>query len=394
MDILSENTAFHNIQKCLTKKCNTVHQAEDFLQFCIQIIFYEQINIAGLIPPYFIQKSKSIIEQLSFDFGIDVFTMDKKIRNENKLINNVSNILSLYIDDIFNNFKKFDKNSVMNLFPSLDQSSLELANLITTSINKKDYKFLSVDALQSSNLYSNDSGFLLIINRGDGVLNRIIKFATDNTWENWMTLYLHSKIKCLLNRNLAKLNNKIFSPSVIRSKEEFNNETIIENIDLILKNSITLIKSYDNKQYIGKLKIPSLLHYIIEESQGDVSEILKRTVEFRNKFSCVREYICEYGKNSLSLSFGVVNEIANKVSDTLKNGPAYPSKYIFENVYSHTIGIGPITASMPIPDKKTINRLKKLDICVTAFTETIDYMATSNYNYYTKKFLNNCGIIS
>ena len=394
MVILSENNSFQNIQRCLNKKCNAVHQVEDFLQFCIQIIFYDKINIAGIVPLYVIQNSNAIIEELSSNYEIDVFnvtTIDDNGENAVKLTNNVSNILSLHIDDILKDCKRLNKTDSVNLFPSLNQSSVALTNKATIAIKNKDIQFLTIDAVQFSS-FSQDSGFFKVVNNEAEILNKILNFATTNIWNDAMTFHLMSKIKYLLNKNLAILNQQIYAPSVIRGREEVKNKIILSNIDTIFKNSKNIMGIADTKKYVGNIKMSSLMYHIIEKSKGNVSDILKITAELRSKFSCVREYINNYGKNSSTISFGVVNEIANKVFDTLKNGPTYPSKKIFENTYAQTIGVGPFTASSPVPDTQTINRLNKLNVCVEAFTEVIDSMIENNNDNYTKKLINNCGV--
>jgi hypothetical protein len=51
MVILTENNAFQNIGKCLHKECTSETQIDDFLQFCIEFIFYDRTHIVGTVPP-------------------------------------------------------------------------------------------------------------------------------------------------------------------------------------------------------------------------------------------------------------------------------------------------------------------------------------------------------
>ena len=392
MIILSENNAFQNIRRCLDKKCSDVFQIEDLLQFCIQIIFYEKINIAGLIPYYIKQESEAIVNQLSSIYGIKVFnllTIDDNGDEAKKLTDIASDELCSDIDNIL---RDYDKKKSINLLPKLNKYSLEIVKGGTDAINSGNPKFIydNVDIIS----FAESSGFFKIIcNRNNNLFEKILAFrATNKTWNNSMTLHLLSQIRYSLNKNLAILNKQIYAPSVIRGRYEKKHKIILNKIDKIFLDTNNTLGLTNMEKYVGNITMPSLMYYITEKSKGNVSDILKITAELRSKFSCVREYIKDYGEDKIVHSVGAVNEIANKVSDTLEKGASYPSRIILENTYAHTAGVGPFTFSSPVPDIQTINRLKKLGTCVIAFTEVIDDMIEYNKDNFTKRLIRNCGI--
>jgi len=48
MNILIDNTGLQNFGSCLLKKCQDENAIDDFLQICIQIIFYDKLSVSIL----------------------------------------------------------------------------------------------------------------------------------------------------------------------------------------------------------------------------------------------------------------------------------------------------------------------------------------------------------
>ena len=390
MKILAENNAFQNIQRCLDKKCSDVHQVTDFIQLCIQIIFYENIDIAGLVPQNVVQETSEIIDKLK-TYEIDVFkllTIDDDENKKNELAKSVSDALSFNIDNIL---KDCDKKKSITLLPNLDESTLRLIKRGTEAIINKDSSFFVHYNYNRIISFSESSGFFKIINENN-LIDKLFEFSATKNWNNSMTVFLVSQMRYLLNKELSRSTERIYAPSVIRGREEITSKIIINNIDSILQNTKNRMGIADTEKYVGNIEMPSLMYYIIDKSKGNVVDMLKITAELRSKFSCVREYIKKYGGNNILISFGAVNEIATEVYERLKIGVPYHTRKIFQNTYAHMAGVGSFTVSSPISDVKTIKRINELNICVEAFTEVIGDMIENSTNFFTKKLFNNCGI--
>jgi hypothetical protein len=65
MDILAENNALHNLGLCMNKRCKDTEQVDDFIQLCIQMIFYNKISLSELVPDYVLGISSGIINFLT-----------------------------------------------------------------------------------------------------------------------------------------------------------------------------------------------------------------------------------------------------------------------------------------------------------------------------------------
>lgn len=375
MVILTENNAFQNVGKCLQKRCNDITQIEDFLQYCIELIFFDRTRIVGTVPPNVINDSKEIVGMLRDFYSIDNIEFENVKDNDKKahdLIHSVAQVLYIQIDAFFENFKSLTKNAVLEYLPTLAKDSIELVVDTTRAINEKNLNKLSDEYLKLST-FSRDSCYFKIINDDPRIIKRIFEFNDRFTWNEAMSLNLLTEIRFLTNRSLAKMNKQVFLPSIKRSRMDAKNKLIPKSID-------SIIKEYGN--LIGQIEMPSLKDYIIEKGLGKPKEMMKIAFELRNNFRPIRDYIRDIGKSNVTNSISVLNEIKNSILNKINNGPPYDSKIVLENARTDTIGVGPFTVSVPVIDTKTIERIRKLSVCVEAFTEVLeDMLEYQNYGF-------------
>jgi hypothetical protein len=196
-----------------------------------------------------------------------------------------------------------------------------------------------------------------------------------------MTMDLLTEIRLISNRELANMKNKIYLPSIKRGRIDKLNRLILETgVESIIEKTSEL----------SKLKMPSVKDYLIEKSKGKPKDLLKISCELRERFTPIRGYINDMGKGGITNSLATLNEIAKEVYNKISNGLPYESKIIFENIYTYNAGIGPVSGSIPIPDTQAINRMKKLNICVQAFTEIIDDMIKIQHDGFLATLVKNC----
>jgi hypothetical protein len=386
MIILSENNAFQNIAKCLKKECSSLEQIEDFLQHCIEIIFCDKIKIAGLVPQSIINDSNEIIESLKNNYSIpniEFEIIEDNSAKSDEIIQNVAYLLYYQMDTFLEKIKNFTKNEALTYLPKLPQDSIDLLVNTTKAIKEKN-KNIFEEYIKISK-FSVDSCFFKIVNTNDKIIEKIFAFDDNVGWNEAMSYCIISEIKFLSNRLLAKMNNLIYLPSIKRGRIDNNNRLLInrllpDKIDSIIKESVSLI---------GKLNMPSLRDYIVEKSMGRPKEILKIVSDLRDKFRPVREYISDIKKDSTINSMSALNEIANALFDKIRKGSPYNQKTIFENVYTYTIGVGPVGISAPVPDTRTLDRIRKLNTCVESFTEIIDDMLINNNSGFNRELIKN-----
>jgi len=62
--ILTENNAFQSVGKALEKKCTERFQIEDFLQYCVQLIFFDKTYLPRTVPQNVVEDSKYVAEHI------------------------------------------------------------------------------------------------------------------------------------------------------------------------------------------------------------------------------------------------------------------------------------------------------------------------------------------
>ncbi|MDR1443379.1 MAG: hypothetical protein LBI94_00705, partial [Treponema sp.] len=377
MNILAENNAIQNLGSCIYKRCSDIDQIEDFIQLCIQMIFYEEINLSGLVPDYVAKRSVEIIEQLAVDYNIRNIKFQEIDNNDaGTLIDEVSKRFSSQLDNIPG--RLVSEHDARTLLPKLNDDILKIINTITDSIKGNAYDMITGDLYQQSS-FSTDSSIIKIIVHEDRIFNKLVALSKSGGWNGNMSFQIVSDLRIITNRVLARNNDKIYSPAVKRGRKE---KPLLKAISLKIEDIIKNANS--NAWYPESIEIPSIKEYLINKGNSNPVEILKIVSELRDKFAPIRNYIQEIGENKIIESLGALNEIGNKLYDEIKMGKPSKKRRVLENI--HTAGTGLV----PVPGWPEIPREMKLDVCITAFTEIIDDMLISSSEYSYKEFIKNC----
>jgi len=373
MTILTENNAFQNIGKCFNAECESKIQVYDFLQFCIEFIFYDKTHIVGTVPPNVIHDTSEVIDKIKNKYHIDIFDFHyiKDDSEEAKtLIDSIADQVLFNIDDFFYTSKHFPDKEMMLNFPVLGDKSKELIEAATIAIknNKKYY----TDEYFKLSSFKRDSCYFKILNANKcEIIDKIFEFDSRNGWNNIMTLSLLTKIRFLTNRTMAKINHKIFMPSVKRGKNDFLYGLVTND----LKSNV-----YENP--IGFIKMPSVKKYIIEKGKGNPYNIMETAVELREKLNPIREYI---DKNKINL-FEDKNTLEN-IEKTLFEKINKKYKKANKKVAGNIITIDYEQVNKNDPD--LLLKYNKLEKCVQAFTE-ITTNNESDISEYEKDLIKNC----
>ena len=435
MDILCENNAFQNIDKCLKRECtyppilgkNKHYQVEDLLQFCIQIIFHDTINIAGNVPVTVYDETKQLIDVLKKHGIKDVFDInlfggedssDQVVAKADGILTGaVINVLmgseeenrKGSIDDYLTDCSNQENDSVellKNFFPNLTPENWDTVDQVTRAIQDNNTRLLN-----TYNAYATvrKDGGLLKIFSDEQVRQRIIDFANGN-WNLLMTLRLMVKFRNLLNQTLAKQDKQMLAPSVIRGKAALQENRIFQKIENIFKNvnhleDVTIgdINCDDDTPEfanIGSVTMPSLKQYLIRESEGQVASVLEKTAELRSRFSSLRNFIRNRTENTNYTRWWTgLNEIAQNVSANIPGLPECNQKPVSANVLVIPTPWGripvPITTlptpwgSVPMPKFWEIPQAWRKDASVQAFTEIILDMDERDNNA-AQQLIDNC----
>jgi len=386
MNILIENSAFQNMGLCIGKKCQDDDQIDDFLQVCIQMIFYEKFSLSGLVPEYIEQRSIEIIDTLKRVFKFSNVDIDfQKINNNDSddLIKKVGKKYCLGIDHRLEEYKIQIENPI-GLLPPLNDETFERLKKCTEAVKNNNIDILMKGDLYQQSTFSTDSSLVKIICSEEEIFKKFVKFSKDYDWNESITLQIISDLRVLTNKILAEKNDKIYSPAVRRGRRE---RIILDKIILLKIEKIT--NDVAAELYSPTtITMPSVKDYIIEKGEGNPIEILKIVSGLREKFRPVREYIQKMEKNNKSFPQQTLNEISTRAVEEAKIGKPSKHKKVIEN--THDLNLGPLgTYSVPVFSE--MGRRNKLHHCVLAFTEISNDMPKYNEGYfYDKELKKNC----
>jgi len=381
MVVLAENGAFQNLGLCIEKKCKDTDQIDDFLQLCIQMIFYDKISLSGLVPDYIAQRSKEIIDTLKrADTLFDIDFQNINNKDSDEMIKEVGEVYYRKIDDSLEEYKTIIKNA-KGLLPKLNDATFEKIKKVTEAIKNNSIDTITKGDLYQQSTFSTDSSLVKIISYEENIFKKLVVFSKEYDWNETMSLQVISDLRVLTNKILAVKNGKYYSPSVRRGRKE---KQIIDKIFLSKIENLTRDAAAElfNPAYIS---MPSLKDYITEKGKGNPIDIIKVVSKLRKDFGPVRERIQKLGKNSIYGSLQALNEISIRVIEEAKNGRPSPHKKVVENVKD--LNLGPIAFSCP--DISEINRETKLEHCVLAFTETIEDMILNNDGKFYRELIKN-----
>jgi hypothetical protein len=171
MNILLDNTGFQNFGKCFFHSLdpkNNKFGIKDFLQICIQIVFYDKITISTIVPKKIKEYSDEIIDVIK-NIDCDIIDTNNLNLQNFELSDILDDIAEEYYDKIDHSFNKCRKlvsikSSNKNHIPDLDIEATKLFSFATDAIREKNENAISMLAEKSKN-EKIDSSFFDIVTR-------------------------------------------------------------------------------------------------------------------------------------------------------------------------------------------------------------------------------------
>jgi hypothetical protein len=388
MDILLENNSFQNFGNLLRVDFSTEEEIKDFLQICIQIIFYENIYLSSLVPNYVHRNSIEIAGIVnSFKSGIIKVSSNKLDKQEHEnVIENTANDVANCIDLKLKKYLNITKKDIEKLLPRLDEKLLKLLDTGTTAIIKQDRALLSGELLERSIKAKHDSSFCEIINKNEKILDSILSFSGKHGWSIAHTYKLVSDLRIHSNINVAVLNKAIYSPSVRRTIEENAARKFYLQFDKMIQTCYQELP--EEIYYINHdIKLPSIESMLFNRGKSKPMDILKVSIELRDLFEPVRRLIKEKEKTRIGgyNIFAIENEIeelSKRLYESIRTGEKHTFDIICEHKYELPIGFSiPKVGDFKLtwPNFKEIKHDLLLRKCCRAFTEMMNIMIDDNY---------------
>ena len=386
MVILIGNNAFQNVGKTLRKECTDTFQVADFIQYCIQLIFYEKTCIDGTVHPEVLEVSQEVSEKLKHMYSINNISFEfvtDGSKKGNELIKTISEVLlDERLDNFAEKFKNVTQNDTRNLMGSLPPNAAEFIEKTTEALKRKNITKLFEEYLPTSN-FSNDSSFLKILNARSEIIDKLFRVNDTVEWNVAMTYGLIAEVRSMTNRELAIMNKLIYFPSIKRSLNDKKNILALKPEDFD-----SIIKEWGHVGIIKRYEMPSIRQYLINESKGNPNIILELTCKLRENFKPIRKFINKEGQGNKANEIHALEEIAHKLIEKKAGENNVPVMYSSVTVNG---SIGPLGISKQIKDQKAEARERRLHKCVQAFTEITDKMLLlDNSSDYEKKLIENC----
>jgi hypothetical protein len=425
MNILLDNTGFQNFGMCFHHSLdpnNLNYGIKDFLQFCIQIVFYDKITISTIVPKQIMEKSDEIINDInnrSSDI-IDIDNLDLQYNDFNDILDNVAEEFSHRINSSFEKCRKLISTDTefQSHIPKLNEETNKLFTLATDAIKNKKEDIIAMLTEKSKN-EKIDSSFFDIVTRkinsqGDmRIIDKIYDFISETgTYNILMGNQLISDLRYCSNQCLSYKFERPYVPAVIRAGEYMRDR---HEIYIAIDNIFQIINKSRFKW--TNIELPSFEEYLLIKGKGSPERIFDAAVEARRIFTSVREYIrnaeskeyeqSEYNEVLKSLKLlandvykKMVNNIHFENTNVVENYFAIPQHFININVHNSQIALGENINQKAENNIFNDNNIQKNDLskCFRAISEITrkmikekEYSFGNNDALYYKGILeNNC----
>jgi hypothetical protein len=365
MKVLIEHTAFHSIGKCLSGNSNSPTDIENLIQICIQIIFCDEVILSTSLPTDVIGRSGDLISKVDPNNvgAIKIGINNTSYAKTPEVCQIVADELASDIDIILSSYDSVSDSS--NFMPILSENQTNQFSEISRAIQKNDRTAILTDLKEISFSEKNDGLLSFIMSKNEELCNKILKYAQRNTWNFDKTTRLISDVRTVLNDHLAKDAGVIYSPSVLRAREEN------KKFDLIVSHVYEISEEYSKRLKGPSINLPSFSDLLISQGKGDPLRIVEAALEMREAFSPLREFLNQKTKdlsfercNAQMEVLHALNELAGVLYQTVApGGQPGPMQMVINTV---------INFSKPLAELKSVYNWSQYIINkgrIRAFTE-------------------------
>jgi hypothetical protein len=380
--IFTENNAFQNFGKCLQMNCTNRDQIQDFLQFCIEFIFYDDTHIAGTVPDSIMKDTKEIIQILgNNNFPIETIKFEEF---DETIICNLAEIMKDKIDEWVKEVKRYPsfmvEHKVEQYLPTIGIEERTLIEKTTRKIQEGNLENFIDEYLNESTSLANTIYFK-IFKTNEDILKKINEInnprgknvISNPRWNVAMTMNVISNIRYFANRQLASNKSHYFLPSFKRGVRDYSHYIKVKSPHITDSINNIIIEDYLKREF--KIETTSITNYIIEKGRYQPGNIITEVLDLRIKFEPLRDYIrqfvCEKTINNKTFQNELKN-IAKQISTKIGNNS---SKEYIQPVTNLVTFKG---REFQNPEPSVLNN-SHLSVCVQAFPEVINNLKKSKY---------------
>jgi len=388
MKILAENNAFQNFGKCLKGKASDADALKDFLQICVQMIFYDTIMLSNFVNESIRGIAEEIIDEI-YKHGSDktAITLGAKNlpRNQHEyVLHAIATEFAAKLPSILNGYTNMTDNASLMLPQNIGGRLNDFIKLATNAI-KAGEDALIKNTLREQSKTGLDSYFFEVLNRIEKV-DELLQFSKEHGWTEWHSFNIAAKFRMCSNLVIAGYNNAYYSPSVkrwqINNFVGHNNPMFIpDKVDNILEMYLTDYPEDFRYLTIDKIELPSMTDFLLYKGHADPEEVLKHAFALREHFRPLRELI--KSKGSLEVN-AELEELKNELYAKLRQNvtPSKPKMIVFSVEpgfgWQPPNDIGTVRLPIPVPNTQYKNESLKQK-SLFALTELLQYKIDDNY---------------
>lgn len=297
MDVWKDITSFQAIGRSINSTVINKSDIYDFLQFCTELVYCDNVYVSLHGPAYMAEKTKQIRNTL-IKFGIEEdFVELYEFNNLETIKNTLSDIgmdMHFHIENI-----KIDKNRFSDTheaqFPESYKNKLKPTTDILKKVllkNRNPDRFK--DEIEESLKDDKYNVALYTLLKDDFLIEELRKSMKNQFWNNQQLLGLVASTRVSINQTISKKNNLIYAPSFLRSQKnrEFTMKTANDKIlTQYLKKYEKELFDSSNSFLSTDIRIPSAIKVFLLEGSDSPLKVLNKAINARRELAWLRNKI-------------------------------------------------------------------------------------------------------
>lgn len=297
MEVWKDITSFQAIDRFLTGSIINKSDIYDFMQFCTELIYCDNIFVSLHGPKEMANRTKSIRDKL-VSFGVDKdFIKLFEFDNTKMIKQTLSNIgvdMHFHIENI-----KIDRAKLSDThdaqFPEAYIDKLKpttdiLKKVLVKNKNRDNFKEEIKESLKDDKY--NIALYTLL--KDDFLVEELRRSMKNQFWNNQHLLGLVASTRVSINQTISKKNNLFYSPAYLRSLKNRDFTSKTENTKILLKYLNKYEKNIfdsDDSFMSTDIGLPSAIKLFLMNGNDSPLKILDKAINTRNELNWLRTTI-------------------------------------------------------------------------------------------------------
>ncbi len=290
MNRFLDNTGFHAVGRCLSRKGVGEIDVRGLLQFATELVFSERLVISGFEIPSIKECSEALRSILVDDMGLEPEAINiapYEAPEYGKACEEAGKTLFTdlrYLSRELLSPPQVPPEALKPYLPPENQTLAEMIyNLVTKQWDQSKLQEIARDSLKPNGAGSVPYTLL----KCPGMLEQVRTMAGDRNWSPKTCDNLIAAVRCHINAELAKEKNCAYSPAVARAELlRKANRTMVECLAMITVDAArSLLPRMQELPHIGDA--------LIKNAKGDPKGVISEAITFRSRAAELRAYLAK-----------------------------------------------------------------------------------------------------